>query len=77
MLCPLWVVHKYLREYRFIMMESLLTAEQLQTWKRDGVLLVRSADYLTDGEREGIVAAVDEVTTWPETPGKWQMFPLQ
>ena len=50
----------------------MLSEDQLSDFKRDGFLIVRGL-YDTDEMRE-ITAWTDEVTSYPEVPGKYMMY---
>ena len=55
----------------------VLTAEQLDGWKRDGFLVIKASEFwaapVVDA-LERIRAATDEMDAWPETPGKWMKY---
>src|SRR5690349_3390718 len=52
-----------------------LTPEQLESWRRDGFLLVRAEDAWTAPESvKHLVEWTDDLGTWKETPGKWMMY---
>jgi hypothetical protein len=50
----------------------MLSDRQLDDFRRDGYLLVRG--LYDRGEMRDITAWTDEVTAWPEVPGKYMMY---
>lgn len=53
-------------------MQKILTPEQIQSFKRDGYLLVRG--LYTPEEIRDIAAWTEEVSQYPEIPGKYMMY---
>ena len=53
-------------------MQNILTPEQIQSFKRDGYLLVRG--LYTPDEMQAIAAWTEEVSQYPEVPGKYMMY---
>jgi len=51
-----------------------LTAQQVHTFHKTGVLVIRSAEVWTADELKLIVDAADEMDSWPEAPGKWMKY---
>lgn len=57
------------------MMFNPFTEEQLASWNRDGYLIVRAEEVWSSTEEIGNLAKwTDEITAWPETPGKWMKY---
>ena len=50
----------------------MLSANQLRDFRRDGYLLIRA--LYDRQEMQSITAWTDEVTAWPEIPGKYMMY---
>jgi hypothetical protein len=50
----------------------MLSKEQLADFERDGFLIVKCLYY--DEEMQNIVEWTEEVTAWPEVPGKYMMY---
>ncbi|HEY7840076.1 MAG TPA: phytanoyl-CoA dioxygenase family protein, partial [Gammaproteobacteria bacterium] len=50
----------------------MLSDRQLEDFRRDGYLLIRG--LYDRGEMRDITAWTDEVTAWPEMPGKYMMY---
>lgn len=53
-------------------MYYLLNEEQKIHWKQQGYVVIR--DFLSDPERAHLAPWCDELTHWPETPGKWMKY---
>jgi len=52
-----------------------VSEEQLDSWRRDGFLLVRADDAWAAPESvKHLVEWADDLGTWKETPGKWMMY---
>ncbi len=50
----------------------MLDAEQRRFWKRNGYLWLEG--FLTAGETRDVLVWTDEVTAWPDTPGRWMRY---
>ena len=50
----------------------MLTKQQIEEFKRDGYVIVRG--LYTDDEIRQITEWTEEVTAWPEVPGKYMMY---
>jgi ectoine hydroxylase-related dioxygenase (phytanoyl-CoA dioxygenase family) len=50
----------------------MLTKQQIEEFDRDGYVIVRG--LYTDDELRQITEWTEEVTTWPEIPGKYMMY---
>jgi len=55
------------------MVSNFLTEEQLQTWHRDGYLVLNTRLF-TPEQVKNLVSYVDDLGAWPETPGKWMKY---
>lgn len=53
-------------------MHYQLNAEQMEHWKQHGFIVLN--DFFGREVRENIVGWCDELTAWPETPGKWMKY---
>lgn len=53
---------------------SPLTREQIQSYDRDGFLLIKAKDVWTAAERKLIGASVDLMADWPEKPGHYMKY---
>jgi len=53
-----------------------LSKEQLESWNRDGYLLLRASEIWQNPEEDAqnLIKWADELSSWPETPGKWMMY---
>jgi len=51
-----------------------LTQEQVDEFKRDGVLIIPGGQFFSPEEIKDIVESAYEIEKWPETPGKWMMY---
>jgi len=51
-----------------------LTRKQVHKFHDTGVLVVRAAEVWTPDELKLIIAAADEMDSWPEAPGKWMKY---
>jgi 2-aminoethylphosphonate dioxygenase len=51
---------------------SALDVSQCKQWNRDGYVHLRG--WLSDAARVDLARWVDELATWPETPGKWMKW---
>lgn len=49
-----------------------LNAQQKSHWKQHGYIIIR--DFLSAAERDNLGIWCDELTSWPETPGKWMKY---
>lgn len=53
-------------------MHYQLSEDQKEHWKQHGFVIIR--DFLSPPERNDLGAWCDELTAWPETPGKWMKY---
>jgi len=53
---------------------AVLSKEQVETFVRDGVLVLRAEEMWSKDELSRLLAAVDDIDTWPDTPGKWMKY---
>lgn len=49
-----------------------LSDEQKNHWKTHGFLVI--TDFFSTQVKEGLAQWCDELTSWPETPGKWMKY---
>jgi len=50
------------------------TDEQMESWKRDGFLVVRATEIFEPETVKNLISYTDDIGTWPETPGKWMSY---
>ena len=50
----------------------MLTTEQLESWKKNGFLLIKQ--FYTSEEQRIILQKTNEMENWDEIPGKWMKY---
>lgn len=53
-------------------MNYQLSADQKKFWKQNGYIILR--DFFGSHVKNNIVSWCEELTSWPETPGKWMKY---
>lgn len=62
------------REGAGALIRSKLTREQLESFDRDGFILIKAADVWTPEQKALLISSADEIGTWPDAPGKWMKY---
>eukprot|EP01089_Gocevia_fonbrunei_P013125 TRINITY_DN326_c0_g1_i2.p1 TRINITY_DN326_c0_g1~~TRINITY_DN326_c0_g1_i2.p1 ORF type:complete len:260 (-),score=47.66 TRINITY_DN326_c0_g1_i2:97-876(-) len=53
---------------------SQLSLEQVQSFRRDGFLIVKGKDIWSSETVNQLQSWTDDISSWPETPGKWMSY---